>query len=101
MNQGSRSESQSAPVRKPVLVLLVPEGQQVSAALLDRLSEHLRRGGRNLRVCFRVDVHRTHRCSYRILGSWTGNRTQLYAVLAELFCELGGTLETEDGGEDD
>lgn len=101
MNQRPRPQSLSEPLREPVLVLLVPEGQQVSAALLDRLGEHLRRGGRNLRVCFQVDIHRTHRCGYRILGPWTGNRTQLYAVLAELFCELGGALEVEDWNEDD
>ena len=84
-----------AHARPPMLVLLVPEGQQVSAALLSRLGNRLRLNGWPLQVSFRVEPRRLHGCSYLLRGRWTGNRTELHALLISLFCEFASAAAAE------
>jgi hypothetical protein len=98
MNPGRPDQNYS---HLPRLVLLVPEGQQVSAALLGRLGKRLRLSGWPLQVSFRVEPRRLHGYSYLLRGSWTGNRSEFHVLLVSLFCEFASTADAEGDLPDD
>lgn len=97
MNSGRPDQNYS---HLPRLVLLVPEGQQVSAALLGRLGKRLRLSGWPLQISFRVDPRRMHGCSYLLRGRLTGNRSEFHVLLISLFCEFASTAETQGDAPD-